>query len=152
MTAPDIGPYEDEQAARRAAFAVVPPEPDWAILRSGQNRELIRLALRDAGVEASEFEDRVLRGLGHHEDFAVAVIAGWIRRAHEAAKPGPHCVTFDAGAPDAYHVLSESLGDYANRERDVAGHEKGNDARERWAALADRFRGQVEDAMSEGGN
>lgn len=86
MSARDIGPYETEQQARGAAFAVIPPEPDWTILRYAQNVELVRVALRECGVEHSAFEAGTIRGLGHLEDFAVSVIAGWIRRAHEAGR------------------------------------------------------------------
>jgi hypothetical protein len=152
MSAPGIGPYGTEQAARSAAFAVIPPEEGWTILRYPQNVELLRITLRDCGVGHSEWEDRTIRGLGHHEDFAVAVIAGWIRRAHEAGRRAflRHLLR---GEHD-YFVLTEALEDFAARQRASAEGSPNAVHRREWADAADRIRGQAEDAMDEpeGGN
>jgi hypothetical protein len=144
------GPYESEREARQAAFAIVPPEPDWTILRSGQNRELLRSALRQAGVETSEFEDRVASGLGHHEDFACSVIARWIRDAN-GGKPAPGAVTLPMDREHDGFVLITALEDFRDRQRHEAewsnaGH------RNEWADSAERMRAIAagEQATTEG--
>jgi hypothetical protein len=55
-------------------------------------------------------------------------------------------VTFDLSDPDALHVLTTALQDYAEKERDMAANEGGHESRERWAAIADRMRAQAEAA------
>jgi len=57
----------------------------------------------------------------------------------------PRTVTYDLSDPDTRHVLTEALEQYADRERDLSANEGGNDARERWADLADAMRRQAEE-------
>lgn len=80
-------PYENERQASAAARAVIPPEPDWSILSQSQHIEVLHLALADAGVETSDFEERTLAWLSGWEDYTVAIIARWIATAAEPA-PG----------------------------------------------------------------
>jgi hypothetical protein len=82
----EYGPFETERQARAAALAVVPPEPGWSILRHAQCRQLLDLACEAAGVEAGEYDKRILEWVSGFEDSACAVFAGLITRAYEAGK------------------------------------------------------------------
>lgn len=60
--------------------------------------------------------------------------------------PPRYTVTFDLTDPDALHVLTTALGDYAAHERPMAEGEDASESRTRWAELADRMRAQAEAA------
>jgi hypothetical protein len=70
--------------------------------------------------------------------------AATAERIRERPGTGSGEVTLDLSDPDALHVLTIALEDYAARERDMAAHEVGSEFRERWAGLADRMRAQAE--------
>lgn len=67
-------------------------------------------------------------------------------RLREALASPSRSVTFDLTNPDTYHVLTQSLEDYAARQRDQAADERGHEIRERWAALATLMLEQAEAA------
>lgn len=78
---------------------------------------------------------------------AVAVHAACAGVPEEAPGTPPRTVTLDlSGHPDARHVLTRALEDYAAKERDLAADEGGNEFREEWAAIADGMRAQAEAA------
>lgn len=62
--------------------------------------------------------------------------------------PASCTVAFDLSDPDALHVLTTALGDYAAHERPMAEREGASESRTRWADLAERFRDQAEAAGS----
>lgn len=145
MSAPR--PYETERAAMAAMHAAVPPEHDRVILSQDQRQQYLYGVLEAAGVAGlSALEGRTARWLCGWEDYTVAIIARWVQQAHEAGRPGPRTVTIDLADADSYHVLTEALEMYAAHERDIETDEHGRDFRERWASLADQWRGMAEDA------
>jgi hypothetical protein len=147
------GPFETEREARAAAHEVVRPEYGWSILSKSQNRFVLEQVCERAGVELGAYDRQILDWLSGFEDPGCAVVAGLVARAVAAARPGPHCVTFDMTNDhnaEMFFVLTQALEDFAARERDQAAYEVGPSFRERWADLADAMRAQVEIAL--GGN
>jgi len=145
------GPFETEREARAAAHEVVRPEYGWSILHETQNLLLLERACAAAGVELGAYDRRILDWRSGFEDSMCAVVAGLVARAAAAARPGPHCVTFDLTNDhhaELYFVLTQALEDFAAKERDQAAWEEGNSSRERWADLADAMRTQVEIARN----
>ena len=145
------GPFETEREARAAAHQVVRPEYGWSILHKSQNRFVLEQACETAGVELGAYDRQVLDWLSGFEDSVCAVVAGLVARAVTAARPGPRCVTFDLTKDhhsEMYFVLTEALEEFAIRERDQAAWEEGNSSRERWAAIAEAMRAQVEIARN----
>jgi hypothetical protein len=60
--------------------------------------------------------------------------------------PPPRTVTFDVSEPDALHVLTQALEDYAGHERAMAERLDASESFARWADLADEFRAQAKAA------
>ena len=144
------GPFETECEARAAAHDVVRPEPGWSILRKSQNLVVLERACEAAGVELGVYDRRILDWLSGFEDSICGVVAGLVARAVAAARPGPRCVTFDLSndhRAEKYVVLTEALGEFASRERDLAAYEEGDSFRERWADIAEAMRAQVDSAL-----
>jgi hypothetical protein len=77
---------------------------------------------------------------------AIAVHASCAGVPEQEPETPRRTVTLDITSPDARHALTQALEDYTARERYLARREGGNEARERWADLADRMREQAEAA------
>jgi hypothetical protein len=146
MTAPRS--YETERAAMAAMHVAVPPDPDRVILSQEQRQQYLYGVLEAAGVVGlSALEGRTAWWLCGWEDYTIAIIARWVQQAREAGKAAPRTVTIDVSDANAYHVLTEALEMYAAHERAIETDDHGRDFRERWASLADRWRGLAEDAV-----
>ena len=144
------GPFETEREAHAAALAVIPPDPGWSILHTSQNMLVIRRACEAAGVELGAYDQRIIDWLSGFEDSVCAVVAGLVARAVAATRPGPRCVTFDLTNDqhaEMYFVLTEALGEFASRERDLAAYEEGDSFRGRWADIAEAMRAQVDNSL-----
>ena len=147
------GPFETEREARSSAHEVVRPEEGWSILHKSQNLVVLRQACEAAGIELGAYDRRILDWLSGFEDSICGVIAGLVARAVAAARPGPRCVTFDLTndhRAEKYVVLTEALGEFARRERDLAAYEEGDAFRARWADVAEAMLAHVESTLDGG--
>lgn len=86
MSAP--GPFGTEREACAWAHAAIPPAGDRVIQEPRQRLEFLLQALRDAGVEVSEFEARTLTWLALWEDHTTAIIARWVTKAAARSQEG----------------------------------------------------------------
>lgn len=99
-----VAPLDRETGRGGQTMTAAPFESDQDVLASPEVRaiidqgryragslDLITAALAGSGVELSGYENRTLRWLGCYDLTSVAVIAGWIRRAHEAGKAARPC-------------------------------------------------------------
>jgi hypothetical protein len=77
-------------------------------------------------------------GVGGDDLVTVEAIASGLRKAFG--------LILDLSDPDAMHVFTTALEDYAAKERDMAANEGGHESRTRWADLADQMRAQAEAA------
>lgn len=156
MTVPDFpGPFESSEEVRvlpavRAVYAEMRASSDRGVMaRCGAG--LIEGAVESAGAPMGTYDQRIAVWVGNFGPVESATVASWITRAARASRPGPHSVVFDlANVNDGgvvYHVLTRALQDFADRERDIAQGEGGNDIRDRWAQIADRLLGTVEAAV-----
>jgi hypothetical protein len=144
------GPFETEREARSSAHEVVPPEEGWSILHKSQNLVVLQQACEVAGIELGAYDRRILDWLSGFEDSICGVVAGLVARATAVARPGPRCVVFDLSNDhhsEKYVVLTESLDEFARRERDLAAIEEGDAFRSRWADVVEAMLAHVESTL-----
>ena len=77
------GPYETEAQARAAARHITSEPPGTGAWQAGSHRMLCQ-ALAAAGVELGDYDHDIVQWLAGWEPSTVAVVAGWIARAHQA--------------------------------------------------------------------
>lgn len=149
---PDHGPFEHDAevrslpAVRRVYDAMHVSRERGTMDRLSAG--LITDAVTSAGAVMGAHDDRIALWAGNFGPTEAAVIASWIKRAAAASAPGRFAVTFDLAADSAaYLVLTEALRDWADRQRDRAQAEGGNDQRDGWAKRAEELLGAVEAAM-----
>ena len=84
------GPFEREDEARelpavQAIYAAFDRDPGPGRM-TVHTRAMLEEALGEAGVEAGAFDQRVIGWLSGFEPPHIAVICGWIARAHDAGR------------------------------------------------------------------
>lgn len=87
----DHGPYESEDDARmvpavQAVYEAFDASPGAGRM-APHNLAMLTAACEAAGIEMGAYDRRILAWLSGWEPQTCAVIAGIIRRAHEAAEP-----------------------------------------------------------------
>jgi hypothetical protein len=85
------GPLETEAQARELPAVRAVYDAFGAGTGAGKmavhNRRLLGRALEAAGVDMGRYDDRIAEWLSQWEPQTVAVIAGWVTRAHAAGNP-----------------------------------------------------------------
>lgn len=88
------GPFETEwqvsaEPAVRAVCEAFDADPGAGKM-APHNRRMLGRALEAAGVEMGRYDDRIVEWLSRWEPETVAVVAGWIARAHAAGQAKEH--------------------------------------------------------------
>jgi len=119
VTAQDTnhGPFDDEQQARetpavQAVYAAFDAGPGVGKMRP-HNLAMLEEACTAAGVEVSAYDHKILLWLSGWEPETCAVVAGLIRRAHQAAAASPYAGQRTALAD---HIERRLEDEYADRQ------------------------------------
>jgi hypothetical protein len=87
MTIPPLDSEADAMALPQVRAIYEANREGRASLAEG-NAAMLSEAMASAGVRFGAYDSRILMWLANWEVHVVAVIAGWIERAHEAGKAG----------------------------------------------------------------